>query len=80
MDNIGGVLSSTMNGFLVVALNFITVPNLQGLAVGLLVVAAIVLALFVVRQKRARQPSLRPADRGTSVLGRGRPASSSSAH
>ena len=56
VDNIGGVLSAIMIGSLIVALNFITVPNMQGLAVGLLVVAAIVLALFVVRQKRAANP------------------------
>ena len=56
VDNIGGFLSAIMIGALVVALNFITVPNLQGLAVGLLIVASIVLALFVVRQKRAANP------------------------
>jgi DHA2 family multidrug resistance protein-like MFS transporter len=56
VDNIGGVLSAVMIGALVVALNFVTVPNLQGLAVGLLVVAAVVLALFVWRQRNAENP------------------------
>ncbi len=56
VDNIGGILSAIMIGALVVALNFITVPNLQNLAVGLLVVAIVVLALFVFRQKRAANP------------------------
>ena len=56
VDNIGGVLSAVMFGALVVALNFITVPNLQTLAVGLLVVAGIGVLLFVIRQKRAANP------------------------
>ena len=56
VDNIGGILSAIMIGALVVALNFITVPNLQMLAIGLLVAAVIVLLLFVFRQKRAANP------------------------
>ena len=56
VDNIGGVLSAVMIGALVVALNFLTVPDLQSLAVGLLAVAIIGLALFVVRQRRAPNP------------------------
>ena len=81
VDNIGGVLSAIMIGSLIVALNFITVPNMQGLAVGLLVVAAIVLALFVVRQKRAPTRSTTWRSRRASPSGwRPWPASSSSAH
>jgi DHA2 family multidrug resistance protein-like MFS transporter len=45
-----------MIGALVVALNFITVPNMQALAVGLLAVAAIGVVLFVLRQRRAANP------------------------
>ena len=81
VDNLGGVLSAVMIGALIVALNFITVPSLQTLAVGLFVVAA--------RRRRAvrrppearREPALRPEDRrAPHVLGGGRaPASSSSA-
>lgn len=56
VDNLGGVLSAIMIGALVIALNFITVPNMQGLAVALLVVAVVVLALFVLRQRRATNP------------------------
>ena len=56
VDNLGGILSAIMIGALVVALNFITVPNLQALAVGLLVVAVVVLVLFIVRQRRAANP------------------------
>jgi len=53
VDNLGGVLSALMIGALVIGLNFIAVPSMQALAVGLLVVAAVVLVLFVVRQRRA---------------------------
>ena len=56
VDNIGGVLSAVMIGALVVGLNFITVPNMQALAIGLFAVAAVLLALFVVRQRRAANP------------------------
>ena len=68
VDNIGGVLSAVMIGALVVALNFITVPNLQTLAVG----AArgrrrSAWSLFVIRQKRAANPlyDLKIASRST---------------
>jgi MFS transporter, DHA2 family, multidrug resistance protein len=56
VDNAGGLLSAIMIGALVIALNFITVPNMQQLAVVLLVVAVVVLALFLVRQRRAANP------------------------
>jgi DHA2 family multidrug resistance protein-like MFS transporter len=67
VDNLGGVLSAVMIGALIVALNFITVPNLQAFAVGLLVVAAIGVVLFVIRQKRAANPlyDLKIASRST---------------
>ncbi len=53
VDNIGGVLSAVMIGALVLGLNFITLPALQGLAFGLLLMAGVVLVLFIVRQRRA---------------------------
>ncbi len=67
VDNLGGVLSAVMIGALVVALNFITVPNLQAFALGLLVLATIGVVLFVVRQRRAANPlyDLRIASRST---------------
>jgi MFS family permease len=67
VDNLGGVLSAIMIGALVVGLNFVVVPNMQALAIGLLGIAAIVLALFVVRQRRAANPlyDLRVAARPT---------------
>ena len=67
VDNLGGALSAGMIGALVIGLNFITVPGMQVLAVGLFVAAAILLALFVLRQRRAPNPlyDLRIAARRT---------------
>jgi MFS transporter, DHA2 family, multidrug resistance protein len=56
VDNIGGFLSVVMIGALVIALNFITVPDMQTLAIGLLIVAVLMLGLFVLRQRRAANP------------------------
>jgi MFS family permease len=56
VDNLGGILSAVMIGALVIALNFITVPDMQALAVGLLVVAVLVLLGFVWRQRHAANP------------------------
>ena len=56
VDNIGGVLSAIMLGAFIVALNFITVPSMQTVAVGLLALALISLLLFVLRQRRAKNP------------------------
>jgi DHA2 family multidrug resistance protein-like MFS transporter len=56
VDNIGGVLSLVMIGALVVALNFITVPNLESTAVALFVVTLVVLVVFYLREKRAANP------------------------
>jgi DHA2 family multidrug resistance protein-like MFS transporter len=53
VDNLGGVLAAIMIGALIVGLNFITVPSLQTFAIGLFVVAAVGVVLFVIRQKRA---------------------------
>jgi hypothetical protein len=56
VDNIGGVLSAVMIGALIVALNFITVPNLESTAIALFVVTAVVLVVFYVRERRAQNP------------------------
>ena len=56
VDNLGGMLSAVMIGALVVALNFITVPNMQKLALGLLVLTLVALVVFVIRQRRADNP------------------------
>ena len=54
VDNLGGVLSAVMIGALILGLNFIAVPSLQPIAVGLFIVAGVGLVLFIVRQRRAR--------------------------
>ncbi len=56
VDNVGGALSAVMIGALIVALNFITVPNLQTLAIGLLAVSVVGVVLFVIRQRRVANP------------------------
>ncbi len=54
VDNLGGVLSAVMIGALILGLNFIAVPSLQQIAVGLFIVAGGGLVLFILRQRRAR--------------------------
>ncbi len=54
VDNLGGVLSAVMIGALILGLNFIAVPSLQQIAIGLFIVAAVGLVLFILRQRRAR--------------------------
>src|SRR6476646_347340 len=56
VDNLGGVLSAVMIGALVIGLNFITAPGMQALALTLFAVTAVMLVLFVLRQRRARNP------------------------
>jgi MFS transporter, DHA2 family, multidrug resistance protein len=56
VDNLGGALSAVMMGGLIIALNFLTVPNMQTLAIGLLGVALVALMLFILRQRRAKNP------------------------
>lgn len=56
VDNIGGVLSILLVGSLVLAINFVTLPEKQNLAFVLFGVAAVAIVLFVVRQLRARSP------------------------
>jgi len=67
VDNLGGVLSAVMIGALVVALNFIAVPDMRPLAVALFVLALLTLVMFVERQYRAANPlyDLRVAARPT---------------
>ena len=67
VDNLGGVLSAVMIGALVIGLNFITVPRHAGAGLGLFAVAAVMLVLFVLRQRRVRNPlyDLKVASRRT---------------
>ncbi|MBE2220276.1 MAG: MFS transporter [Anaerolineae bacterium] len=67
VDNIGGVLSVILVGTFVLALNFLPIPGYQTFALGLLVVSVIATVLFVVRQRRAKNPlyDLKVASRRT---------------
>jgi EmrB/QacA subfamily drug resistance transporter len=56
VDNLGGVLSLVMIGALIIALNFITVPNLQSTAIALFVVTLVMLVVFLLRERRAANP------------------------
>ncbi|MCL2770042.1 MAG: MFS transporter, partial [Solirubrobacterales bacterium] len=56
VDNLGGILSLILVGALILAINFAPVPNQTTLTVVLAVVALVALALFFVRQRRARNP------------------------
>jgi DHA2 family multidrug resistance protein-like MFS transporter len=56
VDNWGGVLSAVMIGALIVALNFITVPSMKTLAVGLLTITLLALIVFYLRERRADNP------------------------
>lgn len=56
VDNLGGLYSAVAIGTLVVAINFVTVPNLQVDAFVLLAVAVLVLGLFAFRETRATNP------------------------
>jgi DHA2 family multidrug resistance protein-like MFS transporter len=67
VDNLGGVLSIFMVGALILAINFVVVPNAQTAALGLVLVSAAALIAFVIRQRRAPNPlyDLRVAGRRT---------------
>jgi MFS family permease len=56
VDNLGGVLSLTLVGALILAINVAPVPNKGTLTVVLAGVAVVALGLFVLRQRRARNP------------------------
>jgi MFS family permease len=67
VDNLGGILSAVLVGSLVLAINFMPVPNEQMLAIGLFIVAVAAAVAFVIRQMRAANPlyDLRVAGRPT---------------
>jgi EmrB/QacA subfamily drug resistance transporter len=56
VDNLGGILSLVLVGSFILAINFAPVSTMRTLVMGLLVVAFITLVLFVVRQRRAKNP------------------------
>jgi MFS transporter, DHA2 family, multidrug resistance protein len=56
VDNLGGILSVVLVGGLILAINFVPVPNEGALVLGLAAIAAAALVGFVVRQRRAPNP------------------------
>jgi MFS transporter, DHA2 family, multidrug resistance protein len=56
VDNLGGILSVVLIGGLVLAINFAPVPNKRTLALSLGLIALAALVVFVIRQRRARNP------------------------
>ena len=56
VDNLGGILSVVLVGTFVLSINFLPVAGYQQFAIGLLVIAAIAGVLFVIRQRRAKNP------------------------
>ena len=81
VDNLGGILSVVLVGGVVLAINFAAVPDKGTLAVGLAVIAVVAGVAFVIRQRRAAVPALRPrrGRAGGSSGWRRAPASSCSA-
>ncbi len=56
VDHLGGILSAVLVGSLIIAINFLPVPNEETLAIALLGVALIALVAFALRQRRATNP------------------------
>ena len=56
VDNLGGILSLVLVGAMILAINFAPVQNKGTLTLVLAVIAVVALVLFVVRQRRARNP------------------------
>jgi MFS family permease len=56
VDNVGGVLTAVLVGSLIVAINFLPVPNAKTAALVLFGVALVALVLFVLRERRVRVP------------------------
>jgi EmrB/QacA subfamily drug resistance transporter len=56
VDNLGGILSLVTVGSLILAINFAPVPNAHTLKIVLTVIALAALALFYLRQRRAKNP------------------------
>jgi DHA2 family multidrug resistance protein-like MFS transporter len=56
VDNIGGILSMVLVGSLIMAINFAPVPGMGTLVLGLVAIVVVALVLFVIRQRRAKNP------------------------
>jgi MFS family permease len=56
VDNLGGILSMLLVGALILGINFAAVPNEESLVAGLAIIAIAAGIVFVIRQRRARNP------------------------
>jgi len=56
VDNLGGILSVVLVGTLILAINFAPVPSMGTLVLGLTVVTVVAAILFIIRQRRAKNP------------------------
>lgn len=56
VDNLGGLLSLVLVGSLILSINFLPLQSMRTAAIGLLVVAALALLVFVWQQRRAANP------------------------
>jgi EmrB/QacA subfamily drug resistance transporter len=56
VDNIGGILSVVLVGSLILAINFAPVPGMGTLVLGLTAAVVVALVLFIIRQRRAKNP------------------------
>ena len=56
VDNIGGVISVVMVGAIIVAINFIVVPDKQATALLIGLLGVVLVVAFVIRQRRAANP------------------------
>ncbi len=56
VDSIGGILSLVLVGSFILAINFAPVASARTMVIGLLVIAIIALVLFILQQRRARNP------------------------
>lgn len=56
VDNLGGILSMVLVGSLILAINFAAVPDMRTLVLGLAAITIVALILFVLRQRRAKNP------------------------
>jgi MFS family permease len=56
VDNLGGILSVILVAAFVLSLNFLPIAQYRTAAIGLLLVALVIGALFIIRQRRAENP------------------------
>jgi len=56
VDHVGGILSLLLVGALILAINFVVVPDKTTLVISLAIIAVAALVAFVLRERRVREP------------------------